>query len=308
MRAAVLVATWIAGCAAPGGPLSEAQPIGVLSFDEDGRTAPIAAPRPDAAVWAVADPQLCFALEGALPARGAALDVLDSSRARRFQRVRCRTGTPLRGAWPGALDVAWVSAPAVASGRVALRFVVTEFSALRTDPEAAHAVVAALARELGEVGLEPELRSVVSVEGAPAESRFSDLDPEALDAILALAPPAPPGTVDVVFAGCLRRLDPTGLPSAVEGFTGRVGGGGGGAADALFLTGSPCDSFSERPPAVDPEATAHLISHELGHFLGLAHTEDELNTMHSNPRLATARGFTEAQARRMRAHPFVHAE
>lgn len=298
MRVGILLVL-LAGCAAPGGPLAEAAPFAVLSFDADGRSEAVEAN--GAALWAIADPDVCFALEHA--ARGAALDVIEGGAAR-YQHVRCATGTPLREARADALQLFAVPA-APSPGRLRLRFVLTERSALVGDAARQEAVIAALETELGPVGITPALVEVVEVTGAPAESRFADLEPEALEALLSLAPPPPAGTVDVVFAGCLRRIDALGTPSAVLGFTGRVGGGGGGAADAVFLPGLRCDAFEETPAPVDAERMAHVLAHELGHFLGLAHVDDATNAMHPNPELAGARGFTDAQARRMRRHPFA---
>lgn len=306
MRVGILLAlvleSGLAGCAAPGGPLADAAPLGTLSFGADGLSTPIALAGESAAVWAVGDPDVCFSLEHA--ARGAALDIVDSA-GLRYQRLRCETGTPLRAPLADALDVSWVPVARPREGRVAIRFIITEHSALRGEPAAQQALVQALATELSSVGLAPELSEAVEVTGAPAESRFRDLAPDALDELLALAPPALAGTVDVVFAGCLRRVDPLGAPSAVLGFTGRVGGGGGGAADAVFLPGLICDSFDRMPAPADAEATAHVLAHELGHFLGLAHVDDEANAMHPNPRLATANGFTDTQVAHMHSHPFV---
>ena len=48
-----------------------------------------------------------------------------------------------------------------------------------------------------------------------------------------------------------------------------------------------------------------VFIHELGHYLGLAHTEDTSNTMHENPSLASARGFDAEQIARMLRHPYV---
>ncbi len=293
------------GCAGPVGPRGEATPLGVVSFDAEGRSAPIARPVDGPiAVWTTADPDTCFALEGADAARGGALDVVEGSGPLRFQRVRCATGTPLRAPLADALEVAWSPVARPTEGRLALRFVVTDRSVMQDQPEARATLVDALAAELAPLGLTPEVQ-VVEVAGAPAESRFGDREAGSLDALLALAPPAPAATIDVVFAGCLRRVDPLGTPGAVLGVTGRVGGGGGGAADAVFLPGRVCDAFDDAPAPVDPRATAHVLAHELGHFLGLAHVDDEANLMHPQPQRATARELSREQARVVSLHPFV---
>lgn len=313
MRGApVAILALLVGCVAPSDvddPLADVSELGVLSFDATGRTPPIDLGEPSEATFLLArsDDDTCFALEPSLfAARGAALDAVGAAPSR-YQRIRCSTGTPLREPLADALEVSVLERDQVTAGRLPVRFVVTERSALRGDSAAQQAMLEALRSELAEAGIAPELTAVVEVEGAPTETRFSDLETDELDALLALAPAPAPGTVDVVFAGCLRRVGPTGLSSAVLGFTGRVGGGGGGTADAVFLPGIRCGAIGADLAPVDVERTAHVLAHELGHFLGLAHTDGGDDIMHTNPLLEGAHGFTSEQARRMRLHPFVRS-
>ena len=201
-----------------------------------------------------------------------------------------------------------------------LRLVLSEHSALQGDDEAQAALLAALRAELAPAGIVPELVALVPIAGVDEELVFGPGALAPLQELLDLAGPATglrgARTVDIVVAGCLRYDDPFFPPSVVEGFTPRVVGGG-GPLDAVFVPGRVCDSFREDPAPVDIDALAHTLAHELAHFLGLRHTverdgsEDGLddtdaeNLMNARPSLAIARGLSESQVERMRAHPFV---
>lgn len=292
-------------------PLADASHLATLSFDERGLTAPLKLEDAQGALLAKGQQTLCFERVGsAAPARGAALEVLEEGEheAVSFQRLRCQTKTPLREALPEALTIAQVQRrPQPQPPRtIALRFVMTPHASLRAQPEAQAALIEALEDELAGLGLSLAPVQRVEIEEVPQVVSFKDLEADALDAMIARAPARPPATIDVFFAGCLRLVDVLGSSSSVEGFTGRVGGGGGGSADGIFVPGLRCDGRSEPQPIDDaPAATAHIIVHELGHYLGLVHVDDPLNTMHPQPRLATARGLSAAQRARLYRHPFV---
>ncbi|MCA9642133.1 MAG: hypothetical protein KC492_15610, partial [Myxococcales bacterium] len=77
--------------------------------------------------------------------------------------------------------------------------------------------------------------------------------------------------------------------------------------DGVFLPDVDCTS--SRPLSLTPEARGRVLAHELGHYLGLFHTDpasdDADNLMHPKPALATAHGLTPTQVEVLLRHPVL---
>lgn len=173
--------------------------------------------------------------------------------------------------------------------------------------------VESLAQQVGlELELEIAVTHVEQIEDANLvmQSR-TDFSP--LADILSALPKKQEGIIDVVIGPCLQQQTGFGL-HRVTGITPRIPGGA-GPADAVFIAKAHCD-FADALP-FSAEELARLTAHELGHYLGLAHTEeldgtaDDLpstnnsNLMHRIPLTANATGLTTEQRERILAHPFV---
>ncbi len=334
-----------------GGRAITAEPV---PFDADGLTPPLSVPAFDGesvTLWARSEPGTCFALASLEDAAGRAwvsardagpyckrcdlrtsvavdeaLFVLPAGDdfapagglTARFGRMRCDTLTPLREASQAGIELSFAPRATIpARGSVRLRFLVSEHSMLFQHADVQRELIDHLNDELAAAGLEASLAASSPLPDVPAESVFSTTDFTALTALLEQAPPPHDQTVDVVFAGCLRYDDPFfGPPTSVDGYTPRVVGGG-GPASAVFMPGLRCDAPSDQPASWRLDVYAHLLAHELGHFLGLYHsverdgTTDQLsdtseaNIMYYDPNLASASGFSASQAHLMRSHPFV---
>jgi hypothetical protein len=127
------------------------------------------------------------------------------------------------------------------------------------------------------------------------------------------------GYVPLVLAGCLRLTDPVlKKTSEPEGFVPRIPDGlaAPGRAHGVFIRGRACRegsaSFSWPTGYL-----GRLITHELGHYLGLYHSVEEDGTadllddtgadnlMHYRPSTVASPAFSASQFRVMRRHPAV---
>jgi len=128
-----------------------------------------------------------------------------------------------------------------------------------------------------------------------------------------------PGWVPVVFAGCIRVVDPLlQTTSEPDGMTPRIPDGfpPAGRAHGITLKGQSCRP-GMAPIDWSPSQLAKLLAHELGHTLGLYHSveadgtadqladTDENNIMSYAPLTVSAPAFSASQFRVMRRHPVI---
>ena len=156
-----------------------------------------------------------------------------------------------------------------------LRQHIAKSSILSGDEERRQELAFHLGQELASAGILPRLVETHDLDALPANIRFHAGDHAALAAVIAMVPPRPETTIDVVFGGCLLHDDPIfGPPAAVDGFTPRIPGGA-GPADAVFMPGLDCFAEGAGPVDLPVRAQAHVLAHELGHYLGLHHAVEE---------------------------------
>ncbi len=307
------------------------QPLVQVSFESDGETPWVSVPTSGSgvALRVTAEAGVCFELSGAATPDGepltqrfagpecpdcplrtsvaaeAGVFVLSSAAQVRFGVTDCETLNP-REIAAGKLEVEVKQLAAPESSVLPLRLFVARDSTLLSDGNERQRLLAAVDDELGRTGVTTRL---VDVEPLPAPAgtlRFHAGDASELAELLA-EHPGDAREVRVVIAGCLEYADPLfGPPVAVDGYTPRVLGGA-GAADGVFLPELDCTSSF--PLSITPEARGRILAHELGHYLGLFHTDPDrdgdANLMNPNPSLSVAHGLTNAQIEALRRHPVL---
>ncbi|MCB9584627.1 MAG: hypothetical protein H6718_04485 [Polyangiaceae bacterium] len=306
------------------------QPLAQVRFESDGETPWVRLPTSTegVALRVTAEPGVCFELSGAESQAGevlaqrfagqecsdcaartsvaaeAGVFILPEAAQVRFGVVDCETLNP-RGIAAGGLDVDMQPLAEPASRELPLRLYLASDSELTSDTDRER-MLAAVDAELVGSGLTSRVTGVERLTAPGAPLRFHAGDASELALLLAEAPQHE-REIRVVIAGCLEYADPLfGPPVALDGYTPRVLGGA-GAADGVFLPDVDCTS--SRPLSLTPEARGRVLAHELGHYLGLFHTDpasdDADNLMHPKPALATAHGLTPTQVEVLLRHPVL---
>lgn len=330
IRPLVLLALALTACASPEADEDPRRlpwkPVATVAFGDDGQTSLVPLPTADGrvALRVTSDPGVCFQVQAAddLAApfvgtechdcawrtpmmRDAGLLVLDGPAAGLerigFGHVDCDTLTPTAG--PGTLTIERLVTGVVERPAFALRLVTS-----------AAVDASALSRDVGTAlgGFTVRVVDTIHVDDRPLRL-VGPADRAPLQALLDELPRKDEGVIDVVIGPCLQRE--TAFDTVpLAGFTPSVPGGA-GPGDAVFVSRRTCGSRDETPD--DPAVIARLVAHELGHYLGLHHPEEEDGTlddlsstgtdnlMHREPLLRDAEGLTPEQHARLLAHPFV---
>ncbi|MSP93468.1 MAG: hypothetical protein EXR79_17035 [Myxococcales bacterium] len=178
-------------------------------------------------------------------------------------------------------------------------------------------------RVRGWLALPPGAAKVNPLIVTEAQSDATDALQATFDAALAnvwqqrgiTQPAAAPRIVPIVFVPCLEAADPVAGNQSVAGMSLRIPGGGriGPYASMVLLSTDRCGARTDGP---DAKHIPTIVAHELGHYLGLYHTdaaqglaraETATDLMHSKIAMTGPwdAAFTAKQATVLRGHPDI---